>query len=181
MKHKGTVTLETERLILRRYSQDDAEDVFRNWAASEEVTRFLTWKPYNSADEVMGYIKYCIDCYEKPENYNWIIELKEIGQAVGGISVVWINDEIASCEIGYCLGKAFWGRGIMPEALNEVIRFFFEEVGVERVIACHHPDNPNSGRVMQKCGMTYAGKWAKEGKGVELCWYGIKKDAYFHS
>ena len=157
MTHKGTVTLETDRLILRRFRLDDAENMYRNWAASEKVTRYLTWEPYQNIDDVKGYIQSVIDLCEKPDHYDWVIEYKELGQVIGSIGVIWLREDVAACEIGYCLGDAFWGKGIMPEALSEVIRFLFEEVGMNRIQATHDVNNPNSGRVMAKCGMQYEG------------------------
>ena len=157
MTHKGTVTLETERLLLRRFTPDDAGDMYRNWATSEKVTRCLTWPPYQNIDDLRGYIQFVIDSYEKPDHYDWVIEDKALGQVIGSIGVVWMREDIAACEIGYCLGDKFWGKGIMPEALAEVIRFLFEEVGMNRIQATHDVNNPNSGRVMEKCGMRVEG------------------------
>ena len=156
MNHKGTVTLETERLILRRHRIEDAEDMFRNWAASENVTRYLTWQPYTSVDQVRGYIQYIIDSYAD-DRYNWLIEYKEMHEVIGAIDVIAANEDIGSAEIGYCLGERFWGKGIMPEAFHAVIRFLFEEVGFNRIEAYHAADNPKSGRVMEKCGLQYEG------------------------
>lgn len=157
MTHIGTISLETDRLLLRRYRLSDAEDALRNWCASEKVTRFMTWPPYKTIDDLKGYIQYCIGEYEKPDTYYWVIESKERGQVIGSISVIWINEDVASCEVGYCLGDKFWGKGIMPEALSEVIRFLFEEVGMNRIQATHDVNNPNSGKVMEKCDMKYEG------------------------
>ena len=157
MTHKGTITLETDRLILRRYTLDDAEDMYRNWATSEKVTRYLTWEPYKSIDDGKGYIQFCVDNYQKPDHYNWVIEYKELGQVIGSIGVNSLREDVAACEVGYCLGDRFWGKGIMPEALSEVIRFLFDEVGMNRIQATHDVRNPNSGRVMEKCGMKYEG------------------------
>lgn len=156
MTHQGTVTLETERLILRRVQIEDAEDMFRNWAASENVTRFLTWQPYKCIEDVRGYIQGIIDGYAE-DKYNWIIEWKETHEAIGAIDVISMREDVSSCEIGYCLSDRFWGRGIMPEAFGEVIRFLFEEVGMNRIEATHDKNNPKSGRVMEKCGLQYEG------------------------
>ena len=156
MNHKGTVTLNPERLILRRYRTEDAEDMFRNWAQSEEVTRYLTWQPYTCIEDVRGYIKWIVDSYAD-DKYNWIIEWKDTHEAIGAIDVISMREDIASCEIGYCLSDRFWGKGIMPEAFGEVIRFLFEEVGMNRIQATHDPNNPKSGRVMEKCGLRYEG------------------------
>ena len=164
MKHLGTVTLETERLILRRYVPDDAEDAFKNWTNSETVTKYLTWSPHGTLDVTRGYIQYCIDGYKNADNYNWVIEYKENGQVIGSISVVRLEEEIDCAEIGYRLSEKYWGRGIMPEAFGRVIAFLFREVGVNRIQATHDTNNPKSGRVMEKCGLQYEGTLRQAGK-----------------
>ena len=183
MNHKGTVTLETERLILRRFTLGDAEDAFRNWEASEKVTRYLTWEPYTNIDDVRGYIQYVIDGYANPDRYEWVIEYKELGQVIGSIGVISVREDIAACEVGYCLGDAFWGKGIMPEALSEVIRFLFEEVGMNRILATHDARNPNSGRVMEKCGMQHEGTMrqaSRNNQGIcDSVMRAILKEEYF--
>ena len=65
MNHCGTKTLETKRLVLRKFHLNDAEDMFRNWASNPNVTKFLIWEPYTNVDDVRAYIQSCIDCYEK--------------------------------------------------------------------------------------------------------------------
>ena len=164
MKHLGTVTLETERLILRRYVPDDAEDAFKNWTNSETVTKYMTWPPHGTLDVTRGYIQYCIDGYKNADNYNWVIEYKENGQVIGSISVVRLEEEIDCAEIGYCLSEKYWGRGIMPEAFGRVIAFLFREVGVNRIQVTHDVNNPKSGRVMEKCGLQYEGTLRQAGK-----------------
>ena len=101
-----------------------------------------------------------------------------MGEPIGSISAVKIDEAACSVEIGYCIGQPWWGQGLVAEAVLALMAFFFEQVGVQRVKACHHPDNPNSGRVMQKCGMTYDGAWPKEGESLELKWYSLSREAY---
>lgn len=103
------------------------------------------------------------DGYDDFRNYQWAIELKEIHEPIGSISAVKTDDRTGSATIGYCIGRNWWGRGITAEALREVIAFFFQEVGMNCVNACHDPRNPNSGKVMRKCGMTYEGTWRAGG------------------
>ena len=76
---------------------------------------------------------------------------------IGSISVVHRDDHVEMVQIGYCIGKAWWGNGITSEALNALIHFFFNKVKVNRIEARHDPRNPNSGKVMLKCGMKYEG------------------------
>lgn len=182
MNHKGTVLLETKRLILRRYSLNDTDDMFNNWATNENVTKFLPWTPYKSKEDLQAYISMCIESYEKPSTYNWIIEFKENNQAVGSISVTNINEDIEEAEVGYCLGEAYWHKGIMTEAFSRVIEFLFTEVKVNRVSASHDVNNPNSGKVMKKCGLIYEGT-KKQGarNNTGLCddaIYGLVKSDY---
>lgn len=182
MKHIGAKTIETERLILRPFCIEDAEAMYRNWASDAEVTKFLTWQPHGSVEQTAALLaNWCAD-YAKPDYYQWAIEGKELGQPIGSISAVRVNDSTQSVEIGYCIGTAWWGQGIMPEVLRALIAFFFDEVGVECVRACHAPENPKSGRVMQKCGMHYDGTLRHTGRnnrGVcDEVWYSILKAEY---
>ena len=157
MKHKGTKLIETPRLILRMAKIEDAEPMFRNWASDPEVTKFLTWPAYQSIDSAYPILNMWIRDYEKPDFYQWMIVLKEIGEPIGSISVVNHRDDIAESEIGYCIGRSWWHKGIMTEALAAVMQFLFTEVGMNRIEAKHDINNPNSGGVMKKCGMKYEG------------------------
>ena len=157
LTHKGTQTIETPRLILRRAVREDAEAMFRNWASDPEVTKYLTWPPHDSIEVTLKRLEIWLEEYDRSDHYQWMIELKELGEPIGSISVVRQNDSVEEAEIGYCLGCRWWHRGIMPEALTAVIKYLFEEVGMNRVAARHDPNNPNSGRVMRKCGMKYEG------------------------
>ena len=185
MKHLGTKTIETERLILRKARPEDAQPMFDNWASDDMVTRFITWQTYAKPEEADWRIAYLLGEYDDEKFYEWFIELKEIGQPIGSISAVHVSDQVELAHIGYCIGRRWWGQGIMPEALAAVIQFFFEQVGVNRVEACHDVNNPNSGRVMAKCGMTYEGTLRQSGwnnQGInDRAFYGILREEYFHT
>ncbi len=158
MKHLGTKTIETERLILRRFKIEDAEAMYKNWASDEEVTKFLTWPPHNSVEITKDILKNWINDYKNEDSYNWAITIKENGdEPIGSIGVVDSNERINMVHIGYCISKKWWNKGITSEALKALVKYFFEEVGVNRVESRHDPNNPNSGKVMMKCGMKYEG------------------------
>ena len=182
MEHKGTVTLETERLILRRFTADDAEAAFKNWTSSDAVTKFLRWETHCDISMTHGYINYLLEKYNKIENYDWAIVLKELGEPIGSMDAVELNERAQSVEIGYCIGEKWWRRGYTSEALSAVIKFFFEEVGVNRVYSEHDPQNPNSGKVMLKCGMKYEGTLRQadfNNSGIcDTCIYGILAEEY---
>ena len=157
MNKTGTQRIETHRLILRPFRAEDAEDMFANWASDPEVTRFLTWPPHSDAGVTRRLLSQWISHYEDGGYFQWAIELRETGAVIGSIAVVKLEEAIGSAEIGYCLGRAFWGRGIMPEALRAVMDYLFDTAGLNRIWAGHDVNNPKSGRVMEKAGMRKEG------------------------
>ncbi len=181
MKHKGTNQLETERLILRKFRIDDAEDMFNNWASDPEVTKFMTWEAYKDVSDVRSYIQSCIENY-KDEEYYWVIEFKQTKQVIGTISVVKMREDTACANIGYCIGRDYWHKGITTEAFSRVIRFLFEEVGLNRIEATHDVNNPHSGGVMKKCGLKYEGTLRQAGlnnQGIcDMSIYSILRNEY---
>ncbi len=164
MLKPGTKPLETERLILRRFKPEDAEEMYRNWASDPEVTRFLTWPCHPSPEATKALLEEWAARYADGGVFNWAIEHRGSRQVIGSIAVGKLIEEISSAEIGYCLSRVFWGQGIMPEALMAVMRFLFEEAEVNRICACHDVNNPNSGRVMEKAGLEYEGTLRQAGK-----------------
>lgn len=157
MNHKGTVKLETKRLILRPMALTDAEAMFHNWAKDPEVTKYLRWPPHKEISVSRMVLEQWVRSYAKQDYYHWGIVLKELGRPIGSISVVEQREDIQMVHMGYCIGRAWWRQGYTTEALSAVMRFFFEEVGVNRMESIHDPQNPNSGKVMLKCGFQYEG------------------------
>lgn len=164
MIHKGTTVLETDRLILRKFKIEDAQNMFDNWASNPNVTKFLTWGPHESVEITKMIINDWLKGYEEENYYQWAIEVKEIGEPIGSISVVRINETVNEVEIGYCIGEKLWHQGYTSEAFKRVIDFLFNEVGAKRICAKHDTDNPNSGRVMLKCGLEREGILRKAGR-----------------
>ncbi len=178
MKNCGTQRIETDRLILRRYVIEDADAMYKNWASDSEVTKFLTWQPHSSVEVSRGIIENWLKEYSDEKYYQWAIVLKDNGnEPIGDISVVHMKEDISMVHIGYCLGRAWWRRGIMSEALKAVTDFMFDTVEVNRVESRHDPMNPNSGKVMQKCGMKYEGTLRsadRNNQGIcDACYYAL--------
>lgn len=180
MKHLGTQKLETERLILRKFTLDDSGAMYRNWASDPEVTKYLTWPTHESENISKEVLKDWTSSYVQKDYYQWAIVLKaESKEPIGSIAVVHKNDNIQMVHLGYCIGQKWWHKGITSEALNAVIDFLFNEVGVNRIEAMHDSNNPNSGKVMKKCGMIYEGALRQAGRNNEglcdVCCYAILK------
>lgn len=158
MKHLGTQYLETERLILRKFTEKDAKAMFQNWASDKEVTKYLMWTELKTEEESLNIIKEWIESYEKEDYYQWAIVIKNEGpDPIGCIGVSSYNDKVMMVHIGYSIGKKWWNQGITSEALKVIMDFFFDEVGVMRIESRHDPRNIYSGSVMKKCGMRYEG------------------------
>ncbi|MFT4146311.1 MAG: GNAT family N-acetyltransferase [Mobilitalea sp.] len=161
MIHKGTVMLETERLILRRFTIDDLEQMFRNCWSDIEVWKWTSYKPMQSIEDVINiaemFTEKWLGAYDRPNRYSWAIQLKASGEVIGRFFGMNPDDEISQIELAYELGREWWNQGYMTEAVKAIIDFFFKEVGLNRIYANFASKNPASGKVMQKCGMTYEG------------------------
>ena len=164
MQHIGTQTIKTQRLILRRFTMEDAQAMYRNWASDEDVTRYLTWPTHTDPGVTEMVVGNWVDSYGADDFYNWAIVPKSLGQPIGNISVVRLREDAGRAEIGYCMGKPWWHQGIMSEALTAVMDYLFDRVGMNRIEAKHAVDNPHSGGVMKKCGMICEGTLRQYGR-----------------
>ena len=180
MKHCGTQRLETQRLVLRRYINEDAAAMYNNWASDREVTKYLTWPAQSSQEVSQAVTEGWVKNYPDERYYQWAIVLKENGdEPIGSIAVVDMKEDISMAHIGYCIGREWWHKGVTSEALKAVMDFLFDVVGVNRIEARHDPRNPNSGKVMKKCGMKYEGTLRssdRNNQGIcDACYYAILK------
>lgn len=177
MNHLGTKMLETPRLLLRPFTWEDREAMFRNWESDPEVTKYLRWQHYTAQEDAEKVLHEWLESYVKPDFYQWAIVLKSAGEPIGTISVVGYDNRLDQPEVGYCIGKKWWNQGITSEALRRVIAFLIGEGGATRVESWHDPRNPGSGAVMKKCGMAYEGTlrqadWNNQGI-CDACVYAI--------
>lgn len=153
--HKGTQTLKTKRILLRRFTLEDSKDVFEKWAGSAENSRFVMKSPHKDISETKLMLSNYIEDYNKLDFYMWGIVFED--ELIGYICGNEIDEEIRSICIGYCITESCWNKGITTEAAKEVINYFFN-IGFNRIFSYHNPLNPASGKVMQKCGMKFEGR-----------------------
>lgn len=184
MNHLGTVKIETERLILRKFTEGDVQAAFNNWTSDENVTEFLRWPTHSSIEVTRDVLKGWIKSYENKNFYQWAIVLRELGEPIGTISVVDQNEKLDIVHIGYCIGSKWWNKGITSEAFMGIIPFLFDEVKANRLESQHDPNNSNSGRVMLKCGMKYEGTLRQadySNKGiVDAAMYSLLASEYYN-
>lgn len=110
MKHKGTVVIETERLLLRPFKKNDIYFSFKNYTNDEKVTEFLKWPTHEDETVTQSVIVDWIRGYKDKNFYQWAIELKEISEPIGSISVVKMNEKTDTVEIGYAIGSKWWHK-----------------------------------------------------------------------
>lgn len=157
LTHIGTVTIETERLILRRFNYADDDAMLKYWIADEKVQSMYAEPVYTTKEEVKGLLNKYIGSYEKEDFYRWAIILKETGVCIGQIAYFLVDSKNHFAEIEYCIGSVFQCRGYATEATKAVIRFGFEKMNLHKVQISTKEINVASKRVIEKCGFTYEG------------------------
>lgn len=156
--------IETERLILRPWQEQDAEDLY-TYASDPEVGTPAGWPPHTSVDNSREIIK---NVLSKPETY--AVCLKD-GTPIGSIGLhlngsTDMTDRDDECELGYWIGKLYWGQGLIPEASRALLRYAFEELGMRAVWCGYYEGNEKSRKVQTKLGFVYQHK--TEGLEVRL-------------
>ena len=149
--------LKTERLILRHWAESDAESLFE-YAKDPDVGPVAGWPAHQSVDESLNVIR---NVFRGKEAY--AICLKTDEKAIGAIELKLnghtdMTDRDDECELGYWLGKPYWGQGIMPEAVKEILRHAFEDIGMTKVWVGYYDGNTKSKRVQEKAGFRYQRK-----------------------
>lgn len=151
------MNLQTERLILRPWQESDAEALYR-YAQNPNVGPAAGWPPHTSIENSREIIKTVLSA---PNTY--AIVMKATEEAIGSIGVMTLRSDVYSanmanneCEIGFWIGEPFWGQGLIPEAVNELLRHIFEDLGQTAVWCGYFEGNTKSKRVQEKCGFTYS-------------------------
>ena len=157
--------LETERLILRPWEDSDTESLYE-YAKDPDVGPIAGWPAHRDAEESLQVIRTVLN---KPETY--AVCLKTDGKAIGAISLKINGDtDLAEqddeCELGFWIGKPFWGRGLIPEAAGEMLRHAFEDLGMSKVWGGYYDGNTKSKRVQEKIGLRY--QWTTDEVEVPL-------------
>ena len=157
--------LKTERLILRRWEISDADSLYE-YAKDPDVGPAAGWPAHESVEESRKIIDGVLS-----RKGTYAVCLKEDNKAIGSISLKFgeqtdLTDKEDECELGSWLGKPFWGRGIMPEAAREIMRYAFEDLGMKKIWCAYYDGNTKSKRAQEKLGFKY--RWTTEDVDVPL-------------
>ena len=147
------VTLKTERLTLRPFRETDVDDFFE-YASVDGVGQLAGWTPHKDKSESQEILNIFISGKNQ-----FAVELG--GKVIGSVGIEEYSEESLpeikgfGREIGFVLSKDHWGKGLMPEAVREVIRYLFEEAGLDFIVCAHFIKNTQSARVQEKCGFHF--------------------------
>ncbi len=148
------VCLTTERLTLRPWRETDLEDLFA-YAKVDGVGQMAGWLPHKNRDESRAILAGFLEGKRT-------FALEHQGKVIGSLGIEQYNEDrypqlngLRGRQIGYVLSKDYWGRGLMPEAVRRVIRWLFDDRGLDFILVGHFERNGQSRRVIEKCGFTY--------------------------
>ena len=143
--------LQTKRLILRPWSENDVEELYK-YASDPEIGPPAGWPPHTSVENSREIIRTVLSA---PETY--AVCLKENGKPIGSVGLH--RNDLAErddeYELGYWIGKPFWGQGLIPEASRELLRYAFEDLGMNRIWCGYYDGNEKSHRVQEKLGFVF--------------------------
>ena len=149
------MNMETQRLILRSWTENVAESLY-NYAKDPAIGPIAGWPPHTSVENSREIIR---DILSAPETY--AVVLKETNEPIGSVGIMFADGvhsadmQDGDAEIGYWIGVPYWGQGLIPEAVQRLLKRCFVELDVKRVWCGHYDGNIKSRRVMEKCGFKY--------------------------
>lgn len=149
--------METTRITLRPWKEQDAERLFK-YASDPVLGPLAGWPPHKSVEESLEVIRTLFS-----KEGMWAVEWKASGEPIGCVGYLSASDsnlsiEALHCEVGHWIARPYWGKGICTEALRLVVEHCFNVKGFTTLWGCYFPDNPASGRVMEKCGFCDTGQ-----------------------
>ena len=159
IRMKPPERFETDRLVLRPPTLADAESIYQTYAGDPEVTRYLTWRPHTSIAQTLEFLTGCLEGWQGGRRFPYAITIKGSDSVIGMIEM---RLEGFKADVGYGMGRAYWGNGYMTEVLCALIEWAMAQPSIYRVWAICDVDNIASARVMEKAGMQREGILRRE-------------------
>ncbi|MBS4207093.1 GNAT family protein [Bacillus sp. FJAT-50079] len=148
--------LETNRLILRQVTKDDASSLLK-YLSDKDVMRYVGLEPFKSIDDALDEISWYKSIYEKKTGIRWGITLKDQGEVIGSCGFLNMVSQHHRSEIGIELSREYWGNGVASEAFAAVINYGFEQMNLQRIEALIEPPNIPSQKLAERQGFTREG------------------------
>ena len=147
----GTAELWTERMILRKYSPEDVEQLVEGFGTDPEMVKYSGWNPYATPEMAGETVRRFMESYADAHSYSWVMDIEDV--VVGTIGAYdYADDQI---EVGFSVHKDWQGRGLATEAVREVLQYLTENEGISCVTAWCAEENAASRRVLEKSGMQF--------------------------
>ena len=178
----GTQTIETERLILRQFTYEDAFSMMNNWAGDDYIQKMYGEPSYKTPEAVKGLLDKYIGGYADGYYFRWAVIEKTSGECIGQAAYFLVDKNNNFGEIEYCIGTPFQGKGYATEATQALIDYGFKKIQFHKVQICVRPANVPSKKVIEKCGFTYEGTlrdyFLIDGKYEGRMFFSILEDEY---
>ena len=175
--------IKSERLILRKLSYSDQKDIFE-YAKNPRVADHLLWEAHQNEFDTIQFLNLVYEAYNHNNAAPWGIEIKSSKKIIGTIGFVNYYNDKKEAEIGYALSENYWGKGLVTEALREVLKFGFVKMNLDLITARCKPVNTASFRVLEKCHFDFEGiieqQMEIKGKLEDMRMYSLTKKAYFN-
>ncbi|MCC3587968.1 MULTISPECIES: GNAT family N-acetyltransferase [unclassified Microcoleus] len=175
--------IETERLLLRKITLNDASDMFE-YASNPEVSEYTMWSTHTSIEDTKYFLKSLTKMYKRKELVDWGIVHKAEKKFIGTCGYVEWSMTHSRAEIGYALSARYWREGYMSEAVNAIIEFGFREMLLNRIVGRCEVNNIASARVMEKVGMQLEGILRQQlfvkGRYWDLKIYSLLREEFFN-
>lgn len=147
--------MEMKRLILREIQKDDVEQIFNCWMKDEDVSKYMFWKASNNIADAKDFVQFELRQIENEKWNRWIIIAKHTNEIIGTCLVFWNDeDEEPHWDISYNLGKKYWGKGYITEAMQKVMNYAEETLNMTECITTYARVNVASANVLHKLGFT---------------------------
>jgi ribosomal-protein-alanine N-acetyltransferase len=149
-----TPVLETERLLLRPFTKDDASAVFDGWETNPNVSKYMFWKSHSDINKTKAWLDFELDNICKPDWFRWGICLKDSGNLIG-TAILYLEESYDKFEVSYNLAESHWRKGYTTEAMERIIDFAKYTLGVTEIVARHAAENTASENVIKKLGFKF--------------------------
>jgi len=176
-----TIKIEGKRIVIRQPKISDAKDIY-SYAKDREISRYTSVPHPYSLKHAKQFIARSHKKIKKKSGYDLVIVLKETNQFIGTCGLTTVDKENKKAELGYWIGKPFWGQGFASEATKLLLDFGFNKMKLHRIYARVFAPNKASVNVLEKCGFKLEGRLRQDhfrnGKWLDHFMYGILKDEY---
>ena len=177
----GLPVLNCGRVILRPYRDADAKD-FNEYMREEETARYLLWSPHFNLQDTKGYVDFMLRNYRKNLPSDWAVVLRETGKVIGNCGFTSVETRNECAELGYVLSPAYWGRGLMREAMEGVLSVCFGQLQAHRAVLRIMEENERSRRFAERMGFRLEGTFSRsllvKGEYRSICVYAMLEDEY---